>query len=183
MAHYRVACSFDGGTTFGPSVAVTSAPTDFSTIGRQNGDFGVGEYTQVLTTPNYVIPVWSDGRSGNGNMDIYVGFVPIDKTSLSVGEPERVSVVDRTVSELSLGPNPVSGTESRLRFRLTRGGVVTVAVVDVAGREVLQPVPGEFRAAGEHEVAIPTSGLTGGDYFVSVRTSDGVVMRKLTVVR
>ena len=180
---YRVACSFDKGDTFGSSVIVTSEATDFSTIGDLNDDFGIGEYTQVLTTSNYVIPVWADGRSGNGNMDIYVGFVPIDKASLSLDDPVRISQVNRVLSEVDVAPNPATSAESLLRFILQKRSRLKIEVLDITGKKALVVSPGEVFAAGQHQIEIPVSSLTSGEYIVSIRTGEGLVTARLTVVK
>ncbi|MEZ4783577.1 MAG: T9SS type A sorting domain-containing protein [Candidatus Kapaibacterium sp.] len=183
LTHYRVACSFDEGKTFGPSVAVTSQATDFQTIGSQNGDFGVGEYTQVLTTRNYVIPVWSDGRKGNGNMDIYIGFLPINKSSLSVDQPERVSTVNHLLTDLALAPNPVTSDVATLHFRLSHRTLLQVDILNNLGESVRSVVGGELFPSGANQLTLPVSGLTSGEYFVRIKTSEGTISQKLTVVR
>ncbi|MBN1447599.1 MAG: T9SS type A sorting domain-containing protein, partial [Bacteroidetes bacterium] len=42
------------------------------------GRFGIGDYDKALSTSFYAIPIWSDGRSNNGDMNVYAAFVPID---------------------------------------------------------------------------------------------------------
>ena len=74
---YCMAYSFDGGQTFTRNFFVSSIPTDFQTIRLQNGTFGIGEYNQVISTGGYAIPVWADGRKGNGDLDIYASVFPI----------------------------------------------------------------------------------------------------------
>ncbi|MCB9298147.1 MAG: hypothetical protein H6559_34250 [Lewinellaceae bacterium] len=44
--------------TFEDDFPVSSQGADFSMIGAANADFGVGEYTQILATDGYAIPVW-----------------------------------------------------------------------------------------------------------------------------
>ncbi|MBU0763484.1 MAG: hypothetical protein KJ607_01475 [Bacteroidetes bacterium] len=68
-SHYYFAVSHDQGLSFGQNYQVTSLPTDFNTVGDNNQSFGIGEYTQVLATEGYIIPVWCDGRQNNGNLN------------------------------------------------------------------------------------------------------------------
>ena len=182
-AHYRVACSFDGGKTFGASVAVTSETTDFTTVGDRNNGFGIGEYTQVLTTSDYVIPVWSDGRSGDGNMDVYIGFVPINKVSLSVDEPERITQVSTLLSEVEVAPNPITSGQSQLRFNLQKATRLQIELLDLTGKQVLDLGSGKVFASGQHQIEIPTASLTSGEYLISIKTNEEVITTGVKVLK
>lgn len=180
--HYYMAYSFDGGKTFTKNIQVSSTASDFSTIGRQNGGFGIGEYTQVLATSGYAIPVWGDGRSGNGNLDIYAAFLPIaSESSAAPLYPDHVSRVEEGLSVGDVVPNPVSGENASLTFRLEQGTRVHVDLIDVTGATVQTLHLDRSFEAGEHRITIPTKGLTHGTYFCRLATDKGVVARKVTV--
>lgn len=180
--HYYMAYSFDGGRTFLKNIQVSSAATDFGTIGNRNGGFGIGEYTQVLATSGYAIPVWADGRAGNGNMDIYAAFMPITSDiSNAPLYPEHVTSVEEGITVGEVVPNPVAGEDAHLTFRLERSARVDVDLIDVRGTVVRSIAVDRPFDAGEHRVTIPTDGLSAGVYFSRVSTGRAVAARKVTV--
>lgn len=182
QTHYYMAYSFDGGRTFTKNIQVSAAATDFSTIGQQNGNFGIGEYTQVLATSGYAIPVWGDGRSGNGNLDIYAAFMPISSESSAAPlYPDHVSRVEEGLSVGAVIPNPVGGEDAALTFSLERAAHVHVDLIDVTGAVVRTLTLQDSFEAGEHRITIPTKGLAHGTYFCRLATDKGVVARKVTV--
>lgn len=179
QTHYYMAYSFDGGKTFTKNIQVTSQATDFRTIGRSNGDFGIGEYTQVLATSGYAIPVWADGRSGDGNMDIYAGFFPITPVPSSV--PDRVASVETGLNVGEVSPNPVVGESTSLNVQLQRAAVLSVEVVDVNGKRVQSIITEKPFASGSHQIAIPVGALLPGTYFCRLQTERGSAVRKMIV--
>lgn len=182
QTHYYMAYSFDGGRTFQKNIQVSASASDFSTIGNQNGGFGIGEYTQVVATSGYAIPVWGDGRSGNGDLDIYAAFLPITPgNSAAPLYPDHVSRVEEGLSVGDVVPNPVTGEDAVLTFRLERTTRVHVDLIDVAGATVRTIHSGRQFEPGEHQVTIPTKGLAHGTYFCRLATDKGVVARKVTV--
>ena len=102
LTHYYIAYSFDGGNTFTKNVPISTAATDFTYIGQNNGNFGIGEYNQTVMTKGYAIPVWADGRTNDGNINIYSAFVPIIKDDVSV---ESIKPLDApfTLDQFRLG--------------------------------------------------------------------------------
>ncbi len=81
MVHYYMAHSFDNGATFTFPTKVSYQPTDFGTVGNKNNSFGIGEYTQVVSTAGYAIPFWTDGRTNDGDLNIYMAKIPISRYS------------------------------------------------------------------------------------------------------
>lgn len=81
LTHYVISYSYDGGKSFTNPSPVTTQPTDFSTVLSRffTGQMGIGEYTQVIATDHYAIPVWTDARNNNGELFSYVAFYPIKK--------------------------------------------------------------------------------------------------------
>ena len=178
-AHYYMAYSFDGGKTFTDNIQVTSEATDFATIGRQNGGFGIGEYTQVIATSGYAIPVWADGRNGNGDMDVYAGFFPITQTPSSA--PDHVAAVETGLTVRSVLPNPVRGEYAVLDFVLDQPLILNIDVVDIEGKSLSTIVSGERFESGEHQVRVHTGGLLSGTYFCRLKTERGFAVRKIVV--
>jgi len=178
---YRIALSTDGGATFSSSLPVTSALTDFSTVGKKNGNFGVGEYNQVLLTSNYAVPIWTDGRGNDGNLDIYAAFVPLEVIPLGEGTSgvERVSVVDGSLTIHGLA---VDGETARLEFELRSRASVRVDVVDMAGRVVVSRSERSYEA-GSHAIDLDLGALPSGRYVCRVVSDHGVAVTTFPVVR
>jgi hypothetical protein len=78
-------------------------------------------------------------------------------------------------------PNPTARSAT-LTFELSAPSDVTVEVVDLLGRRVVEAAVGS-RAAGEVRLDVPTAGLSAGVYVVRVRTADGAATTRMTVVR
>jgi len=104
-----VAYSTDGGKTFTNPIIASTVPSNFATIGMKNNEFGIGEYNQVISTKGYAIPVWSDGRTGTGDLNVYASFIKLGDGSTSV---EKI---------VNLGENALSSIffkSSRTKFLL-----------------------------------------------------------------
>ena len=82
---------------------------------------------------------------------------------------------------LAVAPNPVRG-ESAVTLTLAAPGAVSVAVLDVLGREVAQLHDGPL-SAGAHRLALDAERLPAGVYVVRATTPGGTTSRTLTVVR
>lgn len=175
--NYMVACSFDGGLTFARNVVASAQPTDFSTVGSRNSQFGIGEYTQVVATNNYAIPVWTDGRTGDGDLNILSAFVPIS--------PESESGVERVGSvttRLELTGAGVRGDAVEMTFRLDVPGRASARLSDVSGR-ITAEVPERDMEAGVHTIRIPAAGLPSGRYMAQLTTTVGNAAQAVLLVR
>lgn len=76
-------------------------------------------------------------------------------------------------------PNPFRG-ETTIEFELRKGDYTRVSVANSMGREVSLIREG-YASAGEHRIVFDASGLTGGIYFLNIRTSAGSYTHKLLV--
>lgn len=81
---YVIQYSYDGGKSFTEPKKVNTISTDFRDIGEKNGDFGIGEYNMLLLTNNYAMPIWADGREGDGRVRIYAAKVGLDTNGIEV---------------------------------------------------------------------------------------------------
>lgn len=122
--------------------------------------------------------------------DTYVeaGVDDVVFTSSATDAPGgRPSLAPVVLSLASPTPNPFSST-ARISFDLPRGGPVTLAVHDVAGRRVTTLLAAERLAAGRHAAAWDGRDEAGrtvspGVYFARLVTDEGTVARKVTFVR
>lgn len=174
--HYHMTYSFDGGETFIESFPVSSEPSDFRYIGNGNNGSGILEYTQIVTTRNYAIPVWADGRTNNGDIDIYVAFVPIgDITSV-----EEIRPISNSISIESISPNPAKTTiDVSLK---SDKKLESLIIYDVSGKVVLIADSGDLRA-GNYSIQLDISKLNAGTYFMRIENAGSYAVKKLQVVR
>lgn len=170
--HYVVAFSSDGGVTFTPPVNASLVPSDFSEIGALNDGFGIGEYTQIVCTKYNAIPVWADGRSNNGDIDIYAAILPIsDQAS---GASETGTVTDAFSVE---APNP-SRDNIDLTIKLEKPSRLAIQIFSSDGKMVFSENTGERQNAGIYNRQIP---LPQGIYICRVETESGFKARRIVV--
>jgi hypothetical protein len=168
---YFMAWSFDGGQNFNNDIPVSNAPADFTTIGSVNRDFGIGEYNAMMATENYGIPVWGDGRTNDGELDIYAAIVPF---RFNTGLP----AIAGGESVLRLFPSPAS-TEMRFELESDRGGECRLQVYDRAGKQVHTERIALKQGTSEHRLAVNT--WANGDYTLVLRTARGLATSRFTV--
>jgi hypothetical protein len=158
--HHYTAYSLDGGATFSRNIRVTSEPgtADAGVIGT----FGLGDYTKCVSTGGYAIPVWVDGRSRDGDLDVYAAFLPMRDDASGIEAPRTVVAS----AELALAPNPAAG-RSVLSLPIAHGGHARVEIFDASGRSVAVAFDGEL-AAGERDIAVDCAALPAGHYQVRV---------------
>lgn len=72
----------------------------------------------------------------------------------------------------AVAPNPSAGATT-VRFGLDHPASVTMAIVDVVGREVARPLDGAAMGPGEHSVRIEAGQLRSGTY-LCILTTNGV---------
>lgn len=106
------------------------------------------------------------------------GFIPktvffIEKTNVSIEEPTKF-----TPTQFALAPNPTADFTS-LTFDKPTDSPAQIQVWNTDGRVVFS----EKIGAGILSKSIPTEGLPGGIYLVSVRTESGLLSKKLVVSR
>ncbi len=177
MTHYYMAHSFDGGLTFSENFAVSSEPTNFGTVGSRNNGFGIGEYVQTVSSDHYAIPVWSDGRKNNGDIDVYIAFVPISQTS---SVPDRVvsigsglSIEEVTIDRSGVG-SIVLGVQS--------GSDLRVDLVNMAGERVRVVYDGKIRGT-ETTVPVDFSDLPSGTYILRASSAAGMSSKTISITR
>lgn len=177
--HYYMAHSLNGGVSFTPNVPVSTTPSNFSTIGNRNNRFGIGEYTQVVTTDHYAIPVWSDGRTNDGQLDIYAAFMPIQAGGATT--VESISAVSEHIALYEISPNPAQYTAT-VHFSTDQPTSVQLYITNIRGEEVLPTVRTTVEA-GEHALKLDIAPLATGSYYVHMATPFGRLLKTLKVVR
>ncbi|MCO6480659.1 MAG: hypothetical protein J5I94_28720 [Phaeodactylibacter sp.] len=179
MTKYYMTYSKDGGLTFADDMPVSTEGSDFSMIGAANANFGIGEYTQILATSGYAIPVWADGRTNDGNIELYTAFLPLGEEA-TTAIPE-VNVISDKFSLGQPAPNPAV-SQARVELRLKAGSAVQAQLFGQKGDLVWQNGYGAL-PKGTHQLDITTSELPAGQYLLRVVTDFGFQSRKLQVQR
>ena len=178
LTHYYTAYSDNGGSSFKGRHAVSNAPTDFNTVGDQNRGFGIGEYTKVLSTNSQAIPIWTDGRDNDGDLNIMAAFIPFAQFE-AAGTEYRNLGKDFTVN----GPFPNPASESvQLTLNLEEANPVAIRITSMEGK-VMKTIQHEQLAKGSHEMHISLNGLTNGSYFLKIQTDQGIAAKPLQVVK
>ena len=178
VVDYYTAFSFDGGKTFVAEQPVTSKSMDFTTVGLRNGEFGVGEYMQIVSAPYTAVPIWSDGRKGTGDIDIYAALVPIADQVLGV---KSISNVEAGISLESVQPNPASD-HIKLTISLSKAEELSVSMIDMLGSSRLAPKQYEL-PSGVSTIELTCAELPAGSYILRITTPKGSLSRGVTVVK
>jgi len=179
MTKYYMTYSADGGLTFENDFPVSTEGSDFSVIGTANGNFGIGEYTQILATSGYAIPVWADGRTNDGNIDLYTAFLPLGE-----GATTAIPEINVISDKFALGqpsPNPAIGN-ARVGLLLNASSAIQAQLFGQKGNLVWQKGFGTL-PEGNHQLDISTGGLPAGQYLLRITTDFGFQSRKLQVRR
>jgi len=79
-------------------------------------------------------------------------------------------------------PNPFNPSTT-INFSLSEAGQVRLSVFDVTGREVAILENGTFKTAGSYSVSFDASQLSSGMYFYQLKTTAGVITRKMMLVK
>jgi hypothetical protein len=174
-ADYYMAYSFDGGSTFKKNFKVSTMSTDFSSVGNKNQNFGIGEYNMLLSTKGYAIPVWSDGRTQDGNMNIYVAFVDITEGPVNV--IENIATINGGVVLHNPVPNPAEDN-IKVSFSLDKGADVQIFLTDIRGRIVVEN-PERFFNKGTSSIDIRVQDLAKGEYFVNLIINNAFCAKKI----
>lgn len=171
--YYYLTYSKDGGATFEPSFPVSTAAADFSLIGSKNGNFGIGEYTQTVASSSYAIPVWADGRTNDGNIDLYVAIVPL--------EGQEIVSINSLYKDFNIdGPHPNPAVEqSQFSINLATSTTIDIQLFDVSGKS-LRTIQNGKLSSGEHTFQV--TDLKAGQYYLRIQTNKGIATRPLTVI-
>jgi len=175
---YFIAISKDEGFSFEKNITVSSVPTDFRTVGLKNSSFGIGEYNQVLTTNSYAIPVWSDGRINNGNLDIYIAFIKLDSAYTGIHD---ISIVSDKFRLEKIFPNPASDLLN-LKFNLNGSTGIQISIFDMQGNDVKRTNTGKL-LGGIHNETINISDLAPGKYVMLMESNFGNISRTFSIIR
>ena len=165
---------------FSVQFPVTAKESDFSLIGAKTDGFGIGEYNKTVTTANYALPFWADGRTNTGDINIYMAYVPLDGEDHSSGI-EYINQINSSLQLISIAPNPAINSTS-LIFANKKTSDIHLFLTDVTGKLVYENYLG-ITLTGEHTAEIDLTSFKSGLYFVRIQSSDGFAAARFNVVK
>lgn len=178
--HYYLAVSKDQGDSF-VEFPLTSEPMNFNNIGSRNNNFGIGEYNAIVSDGNTIIPVWADGRTNDGNINIYMAKIDAENLEQYLTDvPDIVSIYsDLFITKLY--PNPAN-EKLNIEITMNKMNELTYTIYDLSGEALLNGIIGN-KQIGAHTFDIEVKSFPPGQYYLSINTKEGSVFKKFTVVR
>ncbi len=110
------------------------------------------------------------GTSAQGNA-VYVDNINLSMTT-GINEMSNVS-------DISIYPNPTADN-SNVDFNLSAGSNVSVALTNQLGQVVIKSEMGNLSTGSQHYL-LNTEGLNNGLYFLSIKTGNGTITKKIAV--
>lgn len=174
LTDYYMAYSEDGGASF-EQFPVTERRSDAKSAQLTNGGFGVGEYNEVVTAAEYLIPFWADGRDNDGTLTVYAYFF---NTLLSTVAEKQV-IISEDISLTTPIPNPASDFIS-FDLELKTPASVSMSIFDAKG-QMVKHVLEEESYLGKQRFRVDTYNLESGVYALVVNTALGSLTRQIVI--
>lgn len=175
--NYYLGISKDGGESF-EQIKVSSESSDFNQIGSLNQNFGIGEYNQVVSSGDYVIPIWADGRDNNGEISIYAYKQDVNTISST---KDGLVKINGDVFITSISPNPAIDILN-IDLILNKTLDLSYEIVDLSGKIIIAKADNRF-SSGNHQISVDVSKLTNGNYIFNLISTDTRISRKVTVIK
>ncbi|PKL85797.1 MAG: hypothetical protein CVV22_06485 [Ignavibacteriae bacterium HGW-Ignavibacteriae-1] len=178
--HYYLAVSQDQGETF-VEFPLTSEPMNFDNIGSRNRNFGIGEYNAIVSDGKTIIPIWADGRTNDGNINIYMAKIDSDNLEQYLTSvPDIVSIFsDFFITKLY--PNPAN-EKLNIEVTLNKMGELKYTIYDLSGDALISGILGD-NIIGTRSFDIDVKSIGTGQYYLSLSSKNGSVVKKFNVVR
>ncbi|MEM1319659.1 MAG: T9SS type A sorting domain-containing protein [Bacteroidota bacterium] len=130
--------------------------------------------------------VWVKGWTGLSDYNILSVKVPYvagrcdaDGPKLGTSTEDLFTVSNGYVLGQNI-PNPAHGI-TQINFELPQATTINIAVFDVTGRKVAQPLSNERMVAGQHMIELNTTNLADGIYFYTLYNNETVITKKMTI--
>ena len=165
LTDFIMGVSYDGGSSFF-EIQLNALSSDFDYVIPSSGDFGIGEYHQLVATNNTAISFWSDGRTNDGDLNIYMAKV-------NLGGPlniEESSIISNELAVSSLYPIPASDLVYS-DIDLKDATKIKYAILNESG-ETVKTTDWVTYSAGKHTLTFNIDGSTGA-YFIKLVTEKG----------
>lgn len=176
LTDFKLGVSTDGGDTFS-EVKLNSVPMDFLPLLAENNGFGIGEYHQCVANETQAYSFWSDGRTNDGDLNIYYAIVDIEEPSLSVHES---GIVNSGLSVTNVYPLPAD-ERIFVDFTLAIARDLQIEIMGLDGKIVFK-LPGQKFSTGAHTIEVPVE-VPSGSYMLSFRSRENILVSKNIVVK
>ena len=167
--------SYDGGETFS-EVKLTSEPMDFNNIVTAGFGFGIGDYHQLIATDEVAISFWSDGRTNDGDLNIYFAKIGIDNPMTSIIEN---SIIKEDIRVSKLFPQPAA-TEINFELELDTQKELRFEIRNLGGQLVYSKEKAVYNM-GKSTMSIPLD-LAPNEYILSIYSADGYFTHRKFIV-
>ena len=165
LTDFFMGVSHDGGDNF-TEVQLNTTSTDFDFVISSSDNFGIGEYHQVVATNSTAVSFWSDGRTNDGNLNIYMAKVNLAKP-LNI---EELSLVSNKITVSSLYPQPCLN-EAYSDIQLSEATNIKYQIVNNSGQVLKSTNWAEYQA-GKHQLNFELN-LPAGVYLITLTTNRG----------
>jgi hypothetical protein len=163
-----MARSTDGGATF-KNFKISQSPfVPIATI-------FFGDYNNLSVHNGIVRPIWT--RMDSGRLSVWTALV--DTTQLSE-VITSVPVIAEQLQQLESYPNPFTN-QSFVSFKLRKPALVSIAIYDIAGRLVSQPVKSRRYPPGKYieKIDAAAAGISPGAYVYTILVNNKLYSRKM----
>lgn len=166
LTDFFLGVSFDGGESF-LETQLNSESMDFLTAIAAGFEFGVGDYHQLVATDNTAVSFWSDGRTNDGDLNIYFAKVDLVNPISSVIEQ---GIINDDIKINPLYPQPITD-KINVDLELDKAFDLQYQIINLNGQLVLQG-PSKKYQIGSHTIQIPLD-LSSGFYLLRIEDNKG----------
>ena len=165
MTDFYMGVSNDGGNNFS-EIKLNTMPSNFNYVIPSCNSFGIGEYHQLVATNNTALAFWSDGRTNNSDLNIYMAKVNLANL-LSI---EEASLVSNKINISSLYPLPASDVVYS-DIELKENTRIKYQVLNNSG-QILKNTDWVEYPTGKHKLELKLN-LSAGIYFITFTSDKG----------
>jgi hypothetical protein len=158
--------SYDGGDTF-TELQLNSLYADFDFVIPSSSNFGIGEYHQLVATDNIAIAFWSDGRTNDQDLNIYMAKVSINNPTIGV---EEFSTISDKISIANIYPQPVRDFVN-VDIDIQEQAKLKCVIIDNAGQLVFSDTWKTYYV-GKQILNIPCN-FKAGIYYLTLLSDKG----------
>ena len=151
---------------------------------NSSGNLGAYAGNRIVVTPSYGKVRFATGSDVVLSPDWFLGSCNT-ASALAMFSDQPTSLHDElktgVTDKIEVYPNPFA-SEATIKYSLLEATNVDIRVVDLLGKELQVIADKAHHQAGNHEVVINRSGLTGGTYMVLIQAGDNREMKKIVVM-
>lgn len=167
---YVIQYSYDGGVSFTAPKKVSAFSTDFSSIGERNNKFGIGEYNMLILNKDYAMPVWADGREGDGKVRIYAAKISLDTNGIEI--LYSLNTLNKFTDAYF-----IDNEQLRVEKVFSRESEYSFLIYDVSGKKLIE-TDSQIGELGASFDIVNLDNLISGVYFIQLKTDFGLSVIK-----